>query len=125
MQGDLFKDRLQPDPYGGSAPHNETGTSKEASKSIQAVLGPLQEKVRRYVHGCGEQGATCDETEEALDLRHQTASARIRELVLKDKLLLIEVTPKADGTKRYLTRPTRSRRQARVYVTPDHHPDIV
>jgi hypothetical protein len=116
---------MRRDPYGGRAPHNDTGTSKGASASIQAVLGPLQQRVLRYIDSCGAKGATCDETEEALDMRHQTASARIRELSLKDKILLIEVGAKPDGTKRYQTRATRSKRQARVYVTPRHHPEII
>jgi hypothetical protein len=123
-QGNLFG-KLRPDPYGGRAPHNQTETSKEASASLQAVLGPMQQKVLRFIGAQGAQGATCDEVELGLEMKHQTASARIRELSLKDKILLIEVAPKPDGTKRYLTRLTRSNRPARVYVVPDHHPDIV
>lgn len=122
-QGGLFD--LPVAPYGGKAPHNSTGTSKVASASIQAVLTSMQSKVLRFVASRGAEGSTCDEAEEALGMKHQTCSARIRELTLTERLLLIEVRKKPDGSPVYLTRKTRSGRPARVYVVPDHHPEIV
>jgi DNA-binding IclR family transcriptional regulator len=46
----------------------------------------LQLRVLRYVTSRLKVGATCDEVEAALGLRHQTASARINELVGKGYL---------------------------------------
>ena len=112
-QQNLFG-KLRPDPYGGKAPSVNTDTSREAADSIQAVLGPLQARVLRHVIACGADGTTCDEAEEALAMKHQTCSARIRELVLKDRIV-------DSGERRH----TRSGRNAVVYVLPEHHPDIV
>jgi hypothetical protein len=106
--------KLKVDPYGGQAPNNGVDTSKEAGASVQAILGALQAKVLRYIRSRGEDGATCDEVEAHLNMRHQTASARVRELVLKEGILY-------SGNKRR----TRSGRNARVYVTPEFHADIV
>ena len=106
--------KLFPDPYGGKAPSVNVDTSRDAADSIQAVLGPLQQRVLRYVASCGANGTTCDQAEETLGMRHQTCSARIRELVLKDRIL-------NSGDRR----KTRSGRNAIVYVLPEHHPDIV
>jgi hypothetical protein len=50
-------------------------------------------------------GATCDEVEQALEGRHQTISARIRELVLMHFIIDSKVR-----------RLTRSGRLARVYI---------
>jgi len=106
---------VRPDPYGGKAPAVKgSETSQAAARSIQAVLNPLQAKVLRYIRSCGAHGSTCDQAEEALDMKHQTCSARIRELVLKEKILDADCK-----------RPTRSGRKATVYVTPEHHVDII
>lgn len=51
-----------------------------------------------------EDGATCDEVEVVLGLRHQTASARIRDLVIAKRIF--------DTGRRRLT---RSGRKARIY----------
>lgn len=51
-------------------------------------------------------GQTCDELEIALEMRHQTCSASITKLIYGGHLF--------DTGKR---RPTRSGRQARVYIT--------
>lgn len=75
-------------------------TSEAAAESIEPT------HLRRAVLTCfGTTGRTCDEVEVLLDLRHQTASARIRELVMLGFL-------KDSGERR----ATRSGRQARVYV---------
>jgi len=58
-----------------------------------------------WVRSKGNDGSTCDEAEEGLDMKHQTASARLRELVLKEFIV--------DSGMR---RRTRSGRGARVYV---------
>jgi len=66
----------------------------------------LQSRVLAYIDSCGFYGATTDETEEALDLAHQTVSPRVLELRMAG---MIEKA----GSKR----PTRSGRLADVYVT--------
>jgi hypothetical protein len=68
----------------------------------------MRTKVLNYIQAMGPKGATCDEVEETLQLKHQTASARIRELVIDDKLI--------DTGRR---RKTRSGSSARIYVLVD------
>lgn len=78
-------------------------TSTEALISITHIRGKLKRKVfvtlRKY-----EDGATCDELEHLLDLKHQTLSARVRELWQEGWIL------KTDYRRR-----TRSMRWATVY----------
>ena len=78
-------------------------TSMAASISMSPHAKSLRLQVLTYIFN--QRNATCDEVEVALRLRHQTASARIRELVIFGMLV--------DSGAR---RPTRSGRQARVYV---------
>ena len=59
-------------------------------------------------------GQTCDELEIALVMRHQTCSASITKLIAK-KLLF-------DTGRR---RPTRSGRQARVYITDKNREELI
>ena len=87
--------------YDGTPPHVGGDTSTDAAESIRKHVGPLHRQVLKRI----EPDATCDEVEVATGLAHQTASARIRELV---QLGLIYDTGKR--------RPTRSGRQARVYA---------
>ena len=101
--------QIRRDPYGGKPPSNASRTSRAAGNSIQAVLNSLQAKVFHHVRNQGPHGATCDEVEVALSMKHQTASARICEL--KEKRLLIDSET---------TRLTRSKRAAIVYVSPDN-----
>lgn len=105
---------LRVDPYGGKAPSVDVDTSRDAAASIQGVLNSMQSKVLGWIRSRGDDGATCDEVEAALEMKHQTASARIRELVLKDRI--------CDSGMR---RKTRSKRKAIVYVLPEFHPDIL
>jgi len=53
-------------------------TSKDAADSILLNSKTLRAMVFAYIKGTN--GSTCDEVEAALEMRHQTASARIREL---------------------------------------------
>jgi hypothetical protein len=97
-QGDLFHYPERPGSVAGC------DTSEAAADSLaDDVLTRLRKAVWDFIR-LRPYGATCDEVEIALDLRHQTASARIRELVLKDKLTITNQR-----------RPTRSGRGARVY----------
>ena len=55
-------------------------TSKAAAGTMVLVVGSLRFEVLRFIRSEGELGATCDAIECALDMRHQTASARVNEL---------------------------------------------
>jgi len=56
-------------------------TSFLAAESIAPVVDFLQKKVLDVILSSGVKGMTCDEVEVALDMPHQTASARINELM--------------------------------------------
>ncbi len=92
--------------YNGKAPSVAgSDTSEAAADSVQSASGRLRAVVFAHVKRCGAGGATCDEVEAALEMRHQTASARVRELVLGGHL--------RDSGQR---RQTRSGRNAAVWV---------
>jgi predicted ArsR family transcriptional regulator len=82
-------------------------TSAEAAKSMGADAPSLRDQIFAHINQSGR-GLTCDEIEEVFEIRHQTASARIRELVMFGKLV--------DSGER---RKTRSGRSARVYDVVD------
>jgi hypothetical protein len=86
-------------------PHTAVrATSRAAARSLtNSALSHMRLRVYGFVRDRA-QGATCDETEAGLGLRHQTASARLRELFLAGWLFTTEET-----------RLTRSHRRARVY----------
>ncbi len=96
--------------YGGNAPHVAgSATSKAAGASVDRVS--MRERVETeiwvYSHGLTPPvGRTDDEIEQALNMRHQTVSARRRELVLAGKVV--------DSGR---TRKTRSGCKATVWVT--------
>jgi hypothetical protein len=97
-------------PYQGNPPFVATSeTSREAASSVKETAGAIRSKVYRHFLAQGVFGATCDEVEVALELRHQTASARCRELVLQGLL-----EKRQDGTGKPVRRPTRSGRAADV-----------
>jgi len=98
-QRDLFGDRY-PDRPGAV---RGSDTSEHAAESVEHDVSRLRGMVYNFISAC-EHGATCDETESRLFMRHQTCSARIRELVIRGKLY--------DTGERRLT---RSKRPARVY----------
>jgi hypothetical protein len=88
-------------------------TSFQAAESLQPSLGKLEGMVLAYIElSCGASGATDDQIEEALNLKHQTASARRRELELKGL-----VVKKYNEKKVRIKRKTRSGRNAGVYVS--------
>ena len=72
------------DLYGNTPPHVDTDTSREAARAIEPSVTRLALMVHGFVAAQG--GATCDEAEAALNLAHQTCSARVRELVLHGRL---------------------------------------
>jgi hypothetical protein len=111
-QIDMFgKDPNAPYPkdlYRGRPPHVHVDTSAAAMTPGDASRKAQQ--VYAWVDARREWGATCDEAEQALEWRHQTVSARFRELELKGLFV---------KTKR--KRTTTSGRKARVYVTRRWH----
>ena len=80
-------------------------TSYDAAKSIEEHLPHLERLVRLKIQEAGAAGRTDDEIEEMTGLRHQSASARRRGLVLKN--LIVD-----SGTRR----KTRSGRFAAVWI---------
>jgi len=80
-------------------------TSFAAARSMKDVTGELRRAVARFIVERGRYGATDDEVEVDLGMRHQTASARRWELAQKDFI-------KKSGEKRL----TRSGRKAAVWV---------
>lgn len=93
----------QYDLFGGLPPHVKTSdSSREAAIQIKESSSSLRMRILNLIMKSGSM--TCDEVEVKTGLRHQTASARIRELVLKG---FIE-----DSSER---RKTRSGRNAVIY----------
>jgi len=80
-------------------------TSQDAAESIQPHLNRLCGIVLDAIGAAGSRGMTCDEVEASLDLRHQTASARVHELGRSGKIV--------DSGER---RVTRSGRKAAVWT---------
>lgn len=87
--------------YPDTPGYSDPDTSKAAADKIAAVSGDLAQLVLAAI---SDKPQTCFELETVLGLPHQTASARVRELVLKE---LVE-----DSGAR---RPTASGRNAKVW----------
>lgn len=99
----------EPYPYNDLPPFEEgSDTSKEAAESMQEFSGPLRQRVYDTLVRLGRLGATDDELEEIMGLRHQTLSARRRELELMGLI-----------TKTTQRRRTRSGRTAAIYLPSD------
>ncbi|MCK1671065.1 hypothetical protein [Bradyrhizobium sp. 150] len=80
-------------------------TSEAAAASMDRSAGTLRAMIWKRAFEAGQSGVTCDEIEVHFDMRHQTASARIRELDLSGDLIKTE-----------RKRQTRSGRLALVYI---------
>lgn len=94
-----------------SAPFvRDSETSKEAATSIQKELGAMCRQVRSAVADATN-GLTCSEIEELLDMKHQTASARLRDLQ-KAGFIEWKINPE---TGKHYTRKTSSGRNGKVY----------
>ncbi len=99
-------------PYGGFPPYVKgSDTSLIAAHLIADETLTLRAKVYFWIYRAGERGATDDEIERALKMRHQTASARRRELVLQGRI--------QDSDRR---RKTSSGRPAAVWVAREPEP---
>jgi len=98
------------DLYNGTPPYEKSSdTSREAAQSILPAVGTLQSKVLGIFKDVKEYGKTCDDIEYILSGRHQSISARIRELVQLGHIV--------DSGRR---RKTRSGRNAAVYVAVEY-----
>ena len=73
---------------------------------MEPSASSIRARVYALVASAGKKGMTCDEVEQQTGYRHQTASARMRELVLQGRLV------------KRGTRATRSGRQANIHLTP-------
>ena len=104
MRGSVMTYKGKPPSVRGS------DTSHAAAESMRSSAPPLRERVLKLIRNAGSRGLTDDEIEVITGLRHQTASARRRELVLAGKV-------RDSGGRRR----TRSGRGATVwlYVTPE------
>lgn len=91
--------------YDGGPPHEQTPTSAAAASSMRGSAQPIRDQVLKLIVASGYSGRTDDELEELLGMRHQTISARRRELVLLGEII--------DSG---LTRKTRSGRQATRWI---------
>lgn len=90
--------------YGGLPPY-EKGSDTSRDAAIAALPFAVKQRERVYAAiAAREIGATCDEIEVDLNLPHQSASARIRELVQEERIY------NTGGR-----RATRSGRAAAVY----------
>lgn len=92
--------------YNGKPPH-VGGTSEEAADSMKRPAQTIRQRVLECIASF-KYGATDESVERSLDMRHQTVSARRRELVLMG--LVID-----SGYKR----KTTSGRKATVWVAKD------
>jgi hypothetical protein len=107
---DLFSYQPPPStlrPYHGHPPaqaHSET--SRAAADSVAHSIGPSHERILALLHDRGERGATDEEMMEALDMGGNTQRPRRRELQLMDMIHDSKTT-----------RPTRSGREAVVWVS--------
>jgi biotin operon repressor len=80
-------------------------TSQDAAASMADRVGQTRQKVYESIATSLSKGQTCDEAEEALEMTHQTVSARIKEL--KDTGYIVDTGDR---------RKTRSKQKAAVYV---------
>ena len=97
-------------PYNNKTPFVAgSETSEEAAKSIDA--GSIRSRVHKIIEDMDCLGATDEELERRLSMRHQTVSARRRELVLMGRV-------KDSGVKRRTT----SGRKAVVWIACDEPP---
>ncbi len=95
-----------------SAPYVKgSETSREAAEKIEPVKYTMQDRIVVFASGAQSTGVTVDEVERFLGMLHQSAGARVRELVLAGKLVDSEQT-----------RKTRSGRNAVVWCLPQYGP---
>ena len=77
--------------------HGGNKLSELANDQIQPHKDSIKDKIVRFVKSRFE-GATCEEIEIALALRHQTASARLTELKKENRVLMSSVRRTSTGS---------------------------
>ena len=96
--------------FGGTPPHEDAQTSREAAEAIRPHVTRLARVIVGMLEGTYYSGGlTCDDVEARTGMWHQTASARMRELALKGLIKKVVVDGKP------LKRKTRSGRLAFVW----------
>lgn len=76
------------DLYGGTPGHVAgSSTSRAAAVNVAGRAPGMEQQVIDLIASRGDEGLTCFEVEGLLGMRHQTASARIREAVLHGMLV--------------------------------------
>ena len=93
-------------------------TSREAFESVKRGHNSQTMQVLDYIRGEEGHGATCDEVEFWMDGLHQSISARIRLLAHKNMITKREHINE-DGDIVVSKRPTRTNRQAIVWIATD------
>lgn len=81
--------KTTPIPYNndGTAPYSDLDTSRDAAVAIEPKRPTLREIVFNAIENSGANGLTDFEIEHRTRLKHQTASARRRELELDDRIV--------------------------------------
>jgi predicted transcriptional regulator len=72
------------DPY---ASYLTQRTSREAKESLDENITSLRAAVLELIRESGQNGVTCEELESVLAMKHQTASARIRDLAKAGRIM--------------------------------------
>ena len=98
-------------------PHNGTDTSQEAAESIKPHLNRLCSEVLNCIRS-NPLGRTSDEVELALNMSHQTCSARFRDLSTCEPPLIIKLLEWGEPVKR----KTRTGRNAQVWISNPSQP---
>ena len=94
-------------------PHvRDSETSRDAAEAIKSCVPSLQRKILDCIRAMPG-GLTCDDVEGILNIKHQTCSARFRDLAACQPPLIQKVLLD-DG--KYARRKTRSGCGAYVYV---------
>ena len=75
------------DRYPNAPGYSNPTTSKDAAESVKPTASAIRVRILAELQVRGSTGATCDELEQAMDLSHQTASARLREMALKGAIV--------------------------------------
>lgn len=102
-----MKDLLGDTPYPATPGYErESITSRIAAETMISSAAGVRERVFSFIDVQGRLGATSDEAERRLNLRHQTCSARFRELALAGRIV-----------KANRRRNTSSGRPAEVFVS--------
>lgn len=102
---DTLGDTLFADRYPHVPGHRGVDTSVAAAQSIAPHVSQIAQNIENLIRSRGEYGSTYSEVMASLGLGAPTVSARLRELVLHNRITASD-----------LRRPTPSGRLARVYI---------